>query len=101
MDYRATTGAKTGHVLPTGRPVDRIAMEDGRSIEATLGDVANPCVFVRAADVGCSGSELPETINANDALIATLCELRGKAAQKLGLCADWRQAETLRRYRWS
>ncbi|MGJ7583474.1 PrpF domain-containing protein, partial [Variovorax sp. RHLX14] len=60
-----------------------------------MGDVANPCVFVRAADVGATGSELPDDINASDALIATLRELRGKAAQAIGLCKDWREAESV------
>lgn len=94
MDYRATTGAKTGRVLPTGRSRDRIPLDDGRQIEVTIGDVANPCVFLRAADVGCSGSELPDEINANAALIATLCELRGKAAALLGFAPTWQEAET-------
>lgn len=96
MDYRATTGAKTGKVLPTGRLVDSIVLEDGRSIEATLGDVANPCVFVRAADVGCPGPALPLPggIDGDAALIATLKEIRGKAAALIGMASDWREAET-------
>jgi len=94
MDYRATTGAKTGKVLPTGNVVDSIALEDGRLVQATLGDVANPCIFLRAADLGLTGSELPDTINANEALLDILRELRSKAAQSIGLCTDWRQAET-------
>ncbi len=94
MDYRATSGAKTGKALPTGRLVDTIALEDGRRLEVTIGDVANPCVFLRAADVGLTGSELPEAINGNAPLIATLMELRGRAAQAIGFCADWREAET-------
>ncbi|HYG43296.1 MAG TPA: PrpF domain-containing protein, partial [Bordetella sp.] len=93
MDYRATVGAKTGRALPTGNPVDTMKLEDGRAIEASLGDVANPCVFVRARDVGATGSELPNAIDADAALIATLRELRGKAAERIGLCPDWRQAE--------
>ncbi|GLC96680.1 unnamed protein product, partial [Cupriavidus sp. TA19] len=93
MDYRATTGAKTGRVLPTGNTVDRIALEDGREIAVTLGDVANPCMFVRAQDLGRRGTELPNEINADESLLAMLRELRGKAAQQLGLCAHWRDAE--------
>ncbi|MBW6399297.1 hypothetical protein KPL78_15660 [Roseomonas sp. HJA6] len=93
MDYRATTGAKTGHVLPTGHPLDQVVLEDGRAIRTTMGDVANPCVFVPAADLGLGGSELPDEINANEPVIAALRELRGKAAQRMGLAADWRQAE--------
>lgn len=96
MDYRATVGAKTGKAFPTGRLVDRIRLEDGREIEATIGDVANPCVFVRASDVGCPGPALPlpVDVDANAGLLATLQELRGKAAQSIGLAADWREAET-------
>ncbi|MCA3187697.1 MULTISPECIES: PrpF domain-containing protein [unclassified Cupriavidus] len=95
MDYRATTGAKTGRVLPTGQTRDAIALDDGRTITVTLGDVANPCVFVRAADVGLSGGELPDAINANAPLIDTLRELRGKAAQRLGFCDKWQDAESV------
>lgn len=94
MDYRATTGAKTGHVLPTGNPVDVIALEEGRRVRATIGDVANPCVFVPAEDLGASGSELPNAINGDAALIASMRELRGKAAAMIGLSTDWREAET-------
>lgn len=94
MDYRATTGAKTGRVLPTGHARDTLALADGRTLDVTLGDVANPCVFVRAADVGLGGSELPDAINANAPLIDTLRELRGRAAQRLGFCDDWQAAET-------
>ncbi len=95
MDYRATTGAKTGRVLPTGNTVDAIRLEDGRELEVTIGDVANPCVFVRASDVGRSGSELPDAINADEALLATLRELRGKAAALLGFSPSWQEAETV------
>ncbi len=81
-------------MLPTGRTRDWIPLDDGRQMEVTIGDVANPCVFLRAADAGCSGSELPDDINANEALIATLRELRGKAAALLGFAPSWREAET-------
>ncbi|MBP0495150.1 2-methylaconitate cis-trans isomerase PrpF family protein [Pararoseomonas indoligenes] len=94
LDYRATTGAKTGRVLPTGRVMDEIALEDGRMVRATIGDVANPCIFVPAADLGATGSELPDAINADEPLIAAMRELRGKAAEAIGLATDWREAET-------
>lgn len=94
MDYRATTGAKTGRVLPTGNACDTLALDDGRVLDVTLGDVANPCVFVRMADVGLNGDDLPDAINSNTPLIDTLRELRGKAAQRIGFCENWRDAET-------
>lgn len=93
MDYRGTVGSKTGRIFPTGNAADRIALDDGRAITVTIGDVANPCVFVRAVDVGATANETPEAINANAPLLATLLELRGRAAQATGLCDDWRGAE--------
>jgi len=94
MDYRGTVGAKTGRGMPTGHAQDRITLSDGRGFDVSLCDVGNPCVFVAAQALGLSGSELPVEIDANDALIATLKELRGRAAMLLGLCGDWAQAET-------
>jgi 2-methylaconitate cis-trans-isomerase PrpF len=93
LDYTRTVGAKTGRALPTGNALDSIELDDGRVIDASLGDVANPCVFVRATDVGATGSELPDEINQADAMLDTLRELRGKAAQMLGLCSTWMDAE--------
>jgi 2-methylaconitate cis-trans-isomerase PrpF len=93
MDYAGTIGAKTGKILPTGRAVDNIDLENGEKIEVTLCDVANPCVFVRADAVGLEGSELPDRFASDDALIDRLREVRGKAAEKLGFCADWRDVD--------
>ncbi|MDB5590954.1 PrpF domain-containing protein [Enterovirga sp.] len=93
MNYSHTVGAKTGKMLPTENVVDVIRLESGEQIEATLCDVANPCVFVRAADIGLVGDELPERINHDEALIGRLREIRGKAGQMGGLCSDWRKVD--------
>ena len=94
MDYRGTIGAKTGQMLPTSRATDEIVLEDGSMITVSLCDVANPCLFVHAAEAGIEGGELPDAIAANAALLARLQEIRGKAAQRIGLAADWREADT-------
>ena len=93
MDWSQTVGAKTGRLLPTGRPVDRIRLESGREIDATLCDAGNPALWVAASAVGLTGSEHPEAINANAELLRTVQELRGKAAVAAGLCQDWRRAD--------
>lgn len=93
MDYVQTIGAKTGRILPTGQAADLLALEDGRIVPVTICDVANPCVFVRAEDVGLEGSELPEAFAANPALIQRLREVRGKAAERIGFCNDWRDVD--------
>ncbi|WP_375462124.1 2-methylaconitate cis-trans isomerase PrpF family protein [uncultured Enterovirga sp.] len=92
MDYHLTIGARSGRILPTERAVDALALEDGTSLPVTLCDVANPCVFVRAADLGVTGSELPATINADEKLLSRVREIRAKGAALMGFCADWREA---------
>ena len=90
LDYAGTVGAKTGRLLPTGRTVDTVTLEDGRHIEVSLCDTANPCVFIAAQSLGMSGSELPDAISADRALIETLGEIQSKMGQRIGLYADWR-----------
>ncbi|MCT8175713.1 2-methylaconitate cis-trans isomerase PrpF family protein [Variovorax sp. CY25R-8] len=95
MDYRATIGAKTGRGMPTGRARDEIALDDGRRFEVSLCDVGNPCVFVAADALGLSGTELPNAIDADAALLSTLKALRARAAALLGLCDHWREADSV------
>lgn len=90
MDYTDTIGAKTGRLLPTGEVVETVLLEDGRRIEVSVVDAATPCVFIAAESLGLSGSELPPDISADRALIETLGEIQGKAGERIGLYAHWR-----------
>jgi len=80
MNWVATIGAKTGHLLPTGRAVDEITLETGATVQATLCDAGNACVWVLAEELGRTGSELAEEINEDADLIGIVREIRGKAA---------------------
>ena len=93
MDYAGTVGAKTGRVLPTGQVVEMVQLEDGRSVAVTICDVANPCVFIHARDMGLDGSELPEAFASDPALIGRIQEVRGKAAERIGFTSDWRDVD--------
>jgi len=93
MDYVGTVGSRTGRLLPTGRAVDRIVLEDGRVIEATVCDAANPCVFVDASGLGLTGSESTQAISANAALIATISEIQAKVGERIGLWPDWKRID--------
>ena len=68
-------------------------MEDGSSVRVSIVDVANPCVFVRAEDMGLEGSELPDHFARSPELLDRIRELRGKAAEKIGLSSDWRDVD--------
>lgn len=93
MDYANTIGAKTGRILPTGQVTDTLQLENGLSVTVTICDVANPCVFVHAQDVGLEGSELPDAFAGDPGLIERLREVRGKAAQLIGFCDNWRDVD--------
>ncbi|KAK5735452.1 hypothetical protein LTR17_008150 [Elasticomyces elasticus] len=78
-------GATTGRTLPTGNPVDTLTLPDGSEIEATLTDIANPGVFVRAEDIGVNGDVLPDTLGKDAGLMARLETSRRAGARKMGL----------------
>lgn len=75
-------------LLPTGEPIDRLPLPGGGMVEATCADAGVPCVFVRAADLGCSGHELPAAIEADTRLMAALESIRRHAAIRMRMAAD-------------
>jgi 2-methylaconitate cis-trans-isomerase PrpF len=93
MNWVATIGAKTGRLLPTGRAVDEITLETGATVQATLCDAGNACVWVLASELGRTGSELAEEINEDAGLIGIVREIRGKAAVQMGLATDWSRVD--------
>jgi len=84
MNFAGTAGAATGKLLPTGKVVDKIETSFG-VIDGSIVDCANPMVFVRAADMGLTGTESPQVINGNRELLARLEEIRGHVAVKIGM----------------
>jgi len=80
LDFVEPGGAVTGKLLPTGAPRDVI---DG--IEVSCVDATNPVVFVRARDVGATGTETPTAIDADRALSARLERIRVAAAKRMGI----------------
>ena len=93
MDYSLVTGASLARgVLPTGNASDTITLSD-RSIQVSICDVANIIIFAAAADVGISGDEKPVDMNGDKDLIGRVKEVRGKGAQLVGMCKDWRKVD--------
>ena len=79
-------------LFPTGRLMDRLIVPGQGEIDATLMDCGNPAVFVRAAGLGLTGTELPADINGNAALLARCEAIRAQAAVTMGLAATPEQA---------
>ncbi|HEV2283114.1 MAG TPA: PrpF domain-containing protein [bacterium] len=87
LDFTGTVGAVTGRLLPTGQPLDRLNVPAlGGSVEASIVDVANLCVFVAAADVGMTGAEGPADFTA--AHLRALIAVKDAAAAHLRVSAD-------------
>ncbi|MHA1528507.1 MAG: 2-methylaconitate cis-trans isomerase PrpF family protein [Alphaproteobacteria bacterium] len=92
LDFLEPGGAGTGALLPTGAPVDMLELPDGTSVAASIIDATNLCVFVRAADLGLAGTELPTEFRNKPAVIARLEAIRGAAAVKAGVADSAREA---------
>ncbi len=78
--FRDTAGSSCGALLPTGNSVDLI---DG--IEVTCIDNGMPVVVMRAADLGISGRETREELDANETLKAKLESIRLQAGPMMNL----------------
>ena len=78
LSFTDAQGAVTGKLFPTENPIDRIETRNGL-LEVSIIDVANPLVFVKAEDVGLTGSELPHEFTAEK--LRELEEIRSAAAE--------------------
>ncbi len=79
-----------GHgLLPTGNAVDVVEVPGYGKVEVSIVDAANPLVFARAKDLGLTGRELPDELNADAEKLDLLEAVRGLAAVKLGLIEDY------------
>lgn len=91
LDFLSPGGGATGSLLPTGNAMD-VLHHDGRDYRATMVDAANACVFLDAAEVGLTGTESPDAIEARPEIMALLDALRRVAAVRMGLAATPEQA---------
>ena len=87
LDFLAPGGGATGRLLPSGKPVD-VLHHAGRSYAASLIDAANACVFLDARELGLTGTESPDAIEADPARMALLDALRRQAGVMMGLAAS-------------
>jgi len=88
LDFIAPGGAATGKLLPSGAVMDRLDVPGFGVIEASLVDAANPAVFIRARDIGLTGTELPEQLEANPAIIKLLDDIRVQGSVRMGIAPD-------------
>jgi 2-methylaconitate isomerase len=85
LTFLAPGGSATGAYLPTGRPLETLEVEGVGAMPASLLDAASPMAFVAAADLGVSGHEAPEELEAIPGFLARAEAVRCAAAQRMGL----------------
>ena len=85
LDFKSPVGAVTGKMLPTGNLRDFVKLKDGREVEISVVDAANPTVFVKASSLGMTGLELPDEIESSPQLLAIVEEIRSEVAVWMGL----------------
>jgi 2-methylaconitate cis-trans-isomerase PrpF len=88
LDFLHPGGATTGQLLPSGAVIDRLEIPGLGSLEASLVDAANATVFVRARDIGLTGRELPEQIEADPRILQLLENIRLQASIRMGIAPD-------------
>jgi probable AcnD-accessory protein PrpF len=92
----ADEGEDGGAMFPTGNLIDELevpeALVAGGKLKATLINAGIPTVFVNAADLGHSGTELQGAINDHPAALARFEALRAIGAVRMGLIASPEEA---------
>ena len=83
-----------GDMFATGNLVDTLDVPDVGTFDVTLINAGIPTVFLRAKDLGFTGTELQKDINSNTEILAKLEKIRAYGAVKMGLIADISDAET-------
>ncbi len=80
LEFRDTAGSSCGALLPTGNAVDVI-----NGVPVTLIDNGMPCVVMKAADLGISGYEDRESLDADAALKTRIEAIRLLAGPMMNL----------------
>jgi len=88
LDFLEPGGAKTGRLLPAGNPRDTLDVQGLGPIEASMVDAANPCVFVEAAAMGVTATELPDALEADRAFLERMEAVRLAASVAMGIAPD-------------
>lgn len=95
LDFHDTVGAETDKCLPTGSVTDEIKLSNGKVVEVSVCDAGNLSVIVLADDIGVSCTETKAELDTNVSVFNLVREIRGKVAEKIGLCDDWHKIDDI------
>ncbi len=81
-----------GDMFPTGNLVDELTVPEFGTLKATMINAGIPTIFVNAADIGYTGTELQDAINNDTEALARFESLRAHGSIKMGLINDLSEA---------
>ncbi len=82
-----------GALFPTGNVVDDLEVPGVGTLKATMINAGIPTIFVNARDIGYTGTELQDDINADEAALTKLETIRAYGAVKMGLINTINEAQ--------
>ena len=82
-----------GALFPTGNVVDDLEVPGVGILKATMINAGIPTIFVNAADIGYTGTELQDDINSDNAALTMLESIRAHGAVKMGLINNINEAQ--------
>ena len=82
----------TGEMFPTGNLKDTLSVPDVGEFTVTMINAGIPTIFLRAFDLGFTGTEKQADINTNGEILAKLEKIRAYGAVKMGLINDVAEA---------
>lgn len=77
-----------GAIFPTGNVVDDLEVPGVGTLKATMINAGIPTIFVNAADIGYTGTELQEAINGDAQALEKFEAIRAHGALRMGLIQE-------------
>ncbi len=96
LDPADDEGGEGGPTFPTGNHIDVLDVPGIGKVEATLINAGNPTVFVDAAQLGLTGTELQGDVNGDKALLGRVEAVRALGAVAMGGAATSEEATARR-----
>lgn len=97
VDFAEAAGALTGQLLPTGNVKDTLDIPDVGRITFSVVDCAACQIYVRASDLGLKGTERPQDVDSDPALLKKLEKIRSYVTYYIGLTDTPDAASKVRR----
>ena len=94
MDPGADEEGAGGAMFPTGNLIDDLVVPGVGTLNATMINAGIPTIFVNAADVGFTGTELQDAINGDSKTLTMFETIRSHGAMRMGLIKSLDEAAT-------